>query len=73
MLESATQTKVVTAKAYSSINDTVSNIAKQAAKFPDSNFTDVTRAKLKKGNFRTLLLQAGSVDISNLNTWENPE
>ena len=73
MLQSATQTKVVIARAYSSINDTVSNIAKQAAKFPDSNFTDVTRAKLKKGNFRTLLLQAGSVDISNLNTWENPE
>ena len=73
MLESATQMKFVTAKAYSSVKDTVSNIAKQAAKFPDSNFTDVVQAKLKKGNFRTLLLQAGSVDITNLNTRENTE
>jgi hypothetical protein len=72
MLEAATQAKFVTAKAYSSTHDTVSNIAKQAAKFPASNFTDVVRTQIGKGKFKTLILQAGSVDITNLNTNEDP-
>ena len=72
-LEAATKTNIVTAKAYSSIHDDESNIAKQAARFPNANFTDVVRTKLKNGNFKTLLLQAGSVDVTNLNTNENPE
>jgi hypothetical protein len=46
-LEVATQSQFVTAKAYSSVHDTVSNVAKQAAKFPASNFTDVIPAQLK--------------------------
>ena len=72
MLEAATKAKFVTAKAYSSTHDTVSNIAKQAAKFPASNFTDVVRTQTGKGNFKTLILQAGSVDITNMNTNEDP-
>ena len=55
------------------MHDTDSNIAKQAAKFPYANFTDVVRPKLENGNFKTLLLHAGSVDVTNLNTNENPE
>lgn len=72
-LEVATQSQFVTAKAYSSVHDTVSNVAKQAAKFPASNFTDVIPAQLKKGDYKCLILQAGSVDITNLNTKDNPE
>ena len=71
-LEVATQSEVVTAKAYSSIKDTVQNVAKQAAKFPASNFTEVVPAQLKKNSFKTLVLQAGSVDITNLNTKDEP-
>ena len=35
----ATEAQFVTAKAYSAVHDTESNVAKQAAKFPGSNFT----------------------------------
>ena len=71
-MEVATQAEFVCAKAYSAINDSVSNVAKQAAKFPQSNFTDVIPAQLKKDKFQTLIIQAGSVDISNLNTKDKP-
>ena len=53
--------------------DNESNVAKQAPKFPEVNFTDVIRRELDKGDFKTLLLQAGSIDVTNLNTSENPE
>ena len=71
-LENATQSKFVTARAYSSVYDTVTNVAKQAAKFPKSNFTDVVPKQLEKDDYQTLVLQAGSVDVTNLNTKENP-
>ena len=71
-LESATQRTIIRAKAYSSIHDTVQNVAKQAARFPSSNFTDVIPAQLRKAKFHSLLLQAGSVDITNLQTNESP-
>lgn len=73
MLENATKARIKTAKAYSAAFDTETNIAKQAAMFPASNFTDVVSRELKNGKFTTVLLQAGSVDITNLNTKENPE
>ena len=62
----------MTAKAYSAVHDIVSNVAKQAPKFPNSNFTDVIPAQLSKSKFHSLILQAGSVDITNLQTTENP-
>ena len=71
-LEKATQSKLVTAKAYSSVHDTVSNNAKQAARFPASNFTDVIPAQLSKGKYKSLIIQSGSVDITNFNTKGNP-
>ena len=43
-----------------------------AAKFPKSNFSDVVPAQLKKGKYQSLVLQAGSVDITNLNTKDYP-
>ena len=61
-LENATQKGFVTAKAYSSVFDTVTNAAKKAARFPNSNFTDAIPAQLRKSKFHSLILQAGSVD-----------
>ena len=72
VLEKGIKDKIVSAKAYSSIYDTVSNVAKSAAHFPEANFTAVIPAKLEKGNFEHLIVQAGSVDISNLNTKVDP-
>ena len=71
-LEVATQAEFVKAKAYSSIEDRVSNVAKQAAKFPASNFTNVIPTELNKGKYQCLILQSGSVDITNLNTKDEP-
>ena len=71
-LADATQSEVVTAKAYSSSNKTSSNVAKQAPRFPASNFTDMIPKQLSKDDFKYLIIQAGSVDISNLNTKDNP-
>ena len=71
-IENATRSTVVTAKAYSSVHDNVSNAAKQAARFPASNFTDVVPQQLKRGHFKYLVLQSGSVDITNLKTNGNP-
>ena len=71
-LEVATQAEIVTAKADSSVYDTTKNVAKQPAKFPASNFKDVIPAELKKARYQSLILQAGSVDITNLNTKDDP-
>ena len=71
-LENATETKFVTAKAYCSIKDNVKNVAKYPAMFPNSNFTDVITSELAKDDYENLVIQAGSVDITNLNTQDNP-
>ena len=71
-LENATQSRFIAVKAYSAIYDTVENAAKQAARFPRANFTDVIPAELKKDKYHSLVLQSGSVDITNLNTKDNP-
>ena len=70
-LENATQSKFTSVRAYSSVHDAKSNPAKQAARFPNSNFRDVVPAALEKDNYETLILQAGSVDITNINTKDN--
>ena len=51
LLEKATETKFVTAKAYTSIHDTVQNAAKNSARFPKSNFTDVIMTELNKDEY----------------------
>ena len=68
----ATKTKIKTAKAYSAIYDTVSNVAKKAAKIPDANFSQVIPTKLETEEFENLIIQAGSVDITNLRTNVEP-
>ena len=51
----------------------VSNVAKQPARYPSSNFTDVVHNQVSKSDFNCLVIQAGSVDITNLNTKDDPE
>ena len=72
-LEEGTKAEIKPVKAYSAIFDNESNIAKKAAYFPEKNFTDVIARELEIEEFDTLIVQAGSVDISNLNTKKEPE
>ena len=72
LLAHATKAEFCQARAYSSIKDTVSSVWKNAAKFPNSNFTEKVPAELQKGTFQLMVLQAPSVEITNLNTHINP-
>ena len=56
------------AKAYSSQKSTECNFRKKAPHFPQKNFQDVIPEELAKSEYHSLVLQAGSVDISNMNT-----
>ena len=67
-VEYATKAKVRTAKAYSTINDNTNDALKNAPKFPTKNFNDVIENELEKEEADILLIQSGSVDISNLKT-----
>ena len=71
IIADATRSKIVTAKAYSAVFDDVANKAKEAAFFPQKNFLQVVPKEVTKDNFDHLIIQAGSVDITNLNTAEN--
>ena len=71
-LEHATGKKIITAKAYSAVYDDTENVAKKASRFPKSNFADVIPAQLRRTSCDTLILQAGSVDVTNLRTDQNP-
>ena len=66
IIENALKADVKQVKAYSSVYD-------DKARYPAKNFTDVTQNELKKEKFDFLLLQSGSVDISNLDTKSKPE
>ena len=72
IIAEATKSRITTAKAYSSVFDEESNSAKQAAFYPNKNFLKVVPSEAIKDNFEHLIIQAGSVDISNLKTDENP-
>ena len=65
-IENILEADIKKVKAYSSVSDDV-------ARFPAKNFTDVTQAELEKEKIDILLLQSGSVDITNLETKSNPE
>ena len=71
-LQEGIKCEIIAAKAYSSIYDEVSNVAKSAARYPHANFAAVIPAKLATDMFENLIVQAGSVDITNLKTKENP-
>ena len=67
----ATRSTIVTARAYNAVHDDVANIAKDAAFYPRKNFSAVVPTEVVKDEFDHLILQAGSVDITNLKTKEN--
>ena len=56
MLAHATEAEIQQVRAYSSIKESFSSKWKQAARFPDSNFTDVVPAELSKVNYHSLTL-----------------
>ena len=72
VLANATQSNIVTARAYSAVFDDVSNKGKKAAYYPNKNFLQVVPSEVVKESFEHLIIQTGSVDISNLKTEVNP-
>ena len=72
-LEEATETKIVHVKAYTAVFDEISNEAKISARFPQQNFTDVIPAALEKEEFKNVIVQSGSVDITNFQTKKEAE
>ena len=67
VIERATNTSVRTARAYSASNDISENDAKFAAKFPEKGFKEVIAEELEKPT-DILIIQSGSVDITNMKT-----
>ena len=67
-IENEIKGKVITSKAYTSVFDQTANIAKDAPHFPDRNFLHVVPNEALKDSYDHLIVQAGSVDISNLKT-----
>ena len=68
VIERATNSTVRTARAYSSLNDTCENDARAATKFPNRGFKDVIAEELEFKPTDVLIVQAGSVDVTNLKT-----
>ena len=67
-IETATKAKLRIAKAYSSIHENVTHKGKHSPKFPTKIFNDVFKNELKKNKEDILIVQSGSVDITNLKT-----
>jgi hypothetical protein len=65
-IETATMTEVRTTKAYSSIHENNDDKGKHAPRFPTKNYNDVIARELNKECPDILMVQAGSVDITNL-------
>ena len=55
-LQKATEKKIVMAKAYTSVHDTIENAAKKSAKFPLFYFTDVIPTEFEKDKYEILIL-----------------
>ena len=60
--------EVRTARAYSSVKDTDENEAKEKTKFPDKSFENVINEEASNTETDILIIQSGSVDITNLKT-----
>ena len=67
-IEVATNAKLRTAKAYSSIFENTEDKVRHAPRFPGKNFNDVIAKELNKEEVDVLIVQAGSVDITNMKT-----
>ena len=72
VIEKALNAKVKGVKAYASIFDNVGNVAKEPARYPAKNFTNIIAAEVKKEHFDFMVIQSGSVDITNLKTKDRP-
>ena len=72
-IEIATKAKVKAVKAYSSVFEDTGNNVKSAPRFPKKNFKDVIENELKKEPVDVLIIQSGSVDITNLKTGDGNE
>ena len=66
ILEHAMNAEVVTARAYSSLERFEENEAKERTRYPHKNFSNVIDAELKKAETDILIVQSGSVDITNM-------
>ena len=71
VISNVMKSNVRAARAYSTIEDTGENEAKEKTKFPDKSFSSVIQSELKKEEADILIVQAGSVDISNMKTKGN--
>ena len=67
-IEAAVDADVKLVKAYSSIYENTNNAAHSAPRFPRKNFEDVITNEMSKSKHDVLIIQAGSVDITNLKT-----
>ena len=67
-IKTATKAEVKLVKAYSSSYENSDTPATFAPRFPAKNFTDVLKNELKKTKVDALIIQSGSVDITNLKT-----
>ena len=65
-LSRQTNCNIKSVKAYNIAPDTGDSL------FPNQNFLDVVDAELESSSYKTLVLGGGSVDITNLNTLDNP-
>ena len=73
VIKKALSGNVRACKAYAATFDNSENEAKDASRFPFKNFKDVIQTEVKKEPVDYLLLQAGSVYITNLKTKDKPE
>ena len=71
ILEKATQSKVTIARAYSSMDDDKENEVKERTRFPNKNFATVIESEMKNSPMDVLIIQAGSVDVTNLKTTDD--
>ena len=67
-IEVATKATIRTTKAYSSINENNEDKVRHAPRFPTKNLNDVIAKELHKDHVDVLIVQSGSVDITNMKT-----
>ena len=67
-LETAVNADVKQVRAYSSTYENMDSPANIAPRFPKQNFEDVIANEVGKANYDALIVQSGSVDITNLKT-----
>ena len=70
-LATAVDADIKLKKAYSSTYGSTDSPANYAPRFPKKNFEDVLANELKNSHYDSLLVQSGSVDITNLKTEAN--